>query len=161
MRLFIALIGIAFIITAAIYTFLGQDHEESFGTETAFPDTRVQIETASTNVLFTRSGEALPITLPPDEFDSLTDEGSFMTDRSADGFDVLYYAPEGALTVLLLAEPLSESRLAAEDYIMSRFNLSSEKLCDLNARIVTNRFVSNFFADRELGFSSCPGSVQL
>ena len=132
MKLLLLFTGTALLITIGIYVFT-QQNAALPTTNTEFPDANKQPDVSVQRILLTRSGEVLPITLPQDDFESLTDEGSFMTDFSGQGFDILYYAPEGALTVLLLEEPLGDSRTAAEDYIMSTFNIPATELCDLNA----------------------------
>ena len=128
-----------------------------------FPDTKEENDAPTeTDVLISQSGEHIPFRRPPEnETTNLTADSVLFAPAADARFDILYYEPESRLVVNLLEEPLGESRAAAELYIVNSLGLSPEVVCTLNTRVLTSRFVSNFYADQELGFSFCPGAVPL
>jgi hypothetical protein len=63
--------------------------------------------------------------------------------------------------VTLYAEPLGETRRAAEAALRNRLGVANEALCDLDAIVATGPGVSDTYRGLNLGFSFCSGSVKL
>jgi|CXWL01.1.fsa_nt_gi hypothetical protein len=63
--------------------------------------------------------------------------------------------------ILLLKEPLGESRKAVEKYLIEKLGISLEQMCNLNYSVGTPTSVNSVYASMNLGFSFCPKAVQL
>lgn len=71
------------------------------------------------------------------------------------------YDSTGTFTIALLREPLSASRKAAEQFLMTRLGISAEQLCSLQYQVLVSQDVNPAFAYGNLGFSSCQGAAKL
>lgn len=78
-----------------------------------------------------------------------------------DAFQILYYPEDNGFLVSLLAEPLGENRLRAENALRGKLQLTDEALCKLNAHVATSIHVNETYAGQNLGLSFCPGAVRL
>lgn len=76
-------------------------------------------------------------------------------------YEILYAGNDGGVIIALRKEPLRDTRLRAEAALTRHLNVSREKLCDLSISVSVARDVSAFYAGRELGISTCPGSQPL
>ena len=76
-------------------------------------------------------------------------------------FYVQYQAPTQMFVISLNQEPISQTRQQAEQYLMSKLNLTQDKMCHLRYSIAVPYFVNQYYAGENLGFSFCPGAVQL
>ena len=84
------------------------------------------------------------------------------TDSSSTAmYEILYAGNDEGIIVALRKEPLRDTRLTAEMALMRHLNVSRERLCDLSISVSVARDVSAFYAGRELGISTCPGSQPL
>lgn len=72
-----------------------------------------------------------------------------------------YQEPEGFFIISLLQEPLGESRIQAEAYLMTKLGADQSVLCALNYSVNTLWWVSEIYAGKNLGFSFCPGATPL
>jgi len=61
----------------------------------------------------------------------------------------------------LYEEPISEARLEAEQYLRDHLGVTKEQMCDLNYVVSVPNFVSPLFAGDSLGFSFCPGAIEI
>ena len=61
--------------------------------------------------------------------------------------------------VVLLQEPIGQSRKEAERYLMERLGISQNQMCTLRHTVSVPYFVNAFYTGMSLGFSFCPGSV--
>ncbi|MDB5244913.1 MAG: hypothetical protein JWN90_18 [Parcubacteria group bacterium] len=77
------------------------------------------------------------------------------------GFRVVYDERNQSFNVLLLAEPLKDSRKNAQQFLMQSLGIKAASLCSLNATVGTIQAVNGTYAGEELGFNGCPGAVVL
>ena len=78
-----------------------------------------------------------------------------------DSFSVSYSSNDNYFTLVILSEPIAESRKNAESFLMSRLGIGEQEMCQLHYSFSAPYWVNEFYAGRELGFSFCPGSVSL
>lgn len=76
-------------------------------------------------------------------------------------YNLTYFETDDYFQINLLAEPLGETRIAAEIALMQQLGISREQLCDLRIMVMTDVYTNQFLAGQELGISSCPGSTAL
>jgi len=74
---------------------------------------------------------------------------------------IVYIAETHYFNISLLQEPISESRAAAEAYLLQHLGLTKEQLCTLDYMVSVPDSVNNIYSDENLGFSFCQGAVQL
>lgn len=72
-----------------------------------------------------------------------------------------YIAETNYFNISLLKEPLSQSRLKAESYLLNQLGVTKEQLCTLDYMLTVPDFVNSIYSDENLGFSFCPGAVTL
>lgn len=77
--------------------------------------------------------------------------------RAEDGevYTIDYIKETDFFTITLLAEPLSESRRAAELYLQNLLGISEEQMCQLAYTVSVPRFVNEYVAGDSFGFSFC------
>lgn len=76
-------------------------------------------------------------------------------------YQITYIAETKYFNITLTQEPLGESRQKAEAYLMQLLQASKSQLCTLNYAVYAPNDVNSQYAGQNLGFSSCPGAVQL
>ncbi len=76
-------------------------------------------------------------------------------------FEIEYDANDQSFTVTLQKEPLSQTRSEAENYLLQVLGVDQNTLCRLNYYVGTTYWVNESYDDRNLGFSFCPGAVNL
>lgn len=76
-------------------------------------------------------------------------------------FNVSYDSNHSSFSILLLEEPLGQSRLHAETFLEEKLGLTEAQLCGLNYWLGTTYWVNEIYAGKNLGFSFCPGATQL
>lgn len=74
---------------------------------------------------------------------------------------IAYIAETQYFNVILNAEPLSESRKQAEQYLMNKLGLTAAEMCSLNYTLSVPGFVNEQYSGSSLDFSFCPGAVAL
>ena len=74
-------------------------------------------------------------------------------------FSITYEATDNYFNILLLNEPLGQSRNEAEQFLEGALGISADQLCSLNYSVGTVLSVNATYAGEELGFSNCPGAV--
>lgn len=79
----------------------------------------------------------------------------------ATGFRIVYDSRNQSFNVLILSEPLKDSRKAAEQFLIKSLGISQAGLCSLNVTVGTILSVNDTYAGQQLGFNGCPGSVLL
>ena len=72
-----------------------------------------------------------------------------------------YISQTGYFGVLLNQEPIAQARQAAEQYLMQKLGLDQNQMCKLSYMVSTPYSVNQYYAGVSLGFSFCPGAVQL
>jgi hypothetical protein len=80
---------------------------------------------------------------------------------SLSNYVVTYSQDTQFFNVTLLAEPLRDSRLAAEQYLRSLLGLSDADMCALHYTVSAPQYVSQQYSGNDLKFSFCPGSTSL
>lgn len=92
-------------------------------------------------------------TIIEDDFYELTD--------NLDVFGIYYASAGGNMTVMLYDEDTKQARLTAEKYLLSSLPYTKEQLCSVFVNVLTNQYVNPALSGINLGFSFCPGSVEL
>lgn len=64
-------------------------------------------------------------------------------------------------SIALLREPIGSARQAAEQYLQQHLGISQSQMCQLHYMVSTPAWVNGKYANTSLGFSFCPGAVQL
>lgn len=76
-------------------------------------------------------------------------------------FDILYNENNNSFAVALTEEPIVESRIAVEEYLLGRLGVSLDELCQMTIFVSVPFNVNEFYAGDSLGLPSCPNSVPL
>lgn len=76
-------------------------------------------------------------------------------------FIIEYIASTKFYNIALLREPLREVRSQAEQYLMERLGATQDDMCELSYMVSVSGSVSSAYTSTSLGFSFCPGAVQL
>ncbi|TSD05418.1 MAG: hypothetical protein Greene07147_739 [Parcubacteria group bacterium Greene0714_7] len=71
-----------------------------------------------------------------------------------------YIPDEQRIYVYIYKEPIGEIRRKSTDNLMQRLGLSEKDICTLDILVVAPRWVSEYYADKNLGFPGCPGAIQ-
>ncbi len=74
---------------------------------------------------------------------------------------IQYIADTKYFNIELLQEPLGTIRVEAENDLMKRLGITQTQMCQLNYTVSTPDSVNSVYASENLGFSFCPGAVQL
>lgn len=74
---------------------------------------------------------------------------------------ITYIASTQYFNIVLLREPIGETRERAEQYLMQHLSISAADLCKLDYTISTPTFVNSQYGGINLGFSFCPGATVL
>lgn len=81
---------------------------------------------------------------------------------SADAeFQILYFPLDAGFILTLQAEPLGETRRAAEAALRQELGLPDAQVCQLTIDVGVPHSVSTVYSGRNLGLSFCPGAVPL
>lgn len=76
-------------------------------------------------------------------------------------YTITYIAASSYFNIGLFSEPLGAHRKAAEAFLMQRLGISEGQMCALKYTVSTPVRVSEQYSGQSLGFSFCPGSVEL
>jgi len=80
---------------------------------------------------------------------------------SDEPYYIEYIASTGYFNISLLAIPIAESRVEAEQFLLGHLSVSEDQLCNINYRVTVPARVDLLYAGQSLGFSFCPGAVAL
>jgi hypothetical protein len=80
---------------------------------------------------------------------------------NTEDFQILYYPQDSYFLVSLLAEPLGETRRAAEAALRAKLKIPDAEICKLNLEVRTSFEVNPTYGGDHLGLSFCPGAVKL
>ena len=72
---------------------------------------------------------------------------------------IVYVASDQSFTISLEKEPLLQTRLDAEMYLMQMLGISKRDMCLLRYSVLVPNDVNEFYSGRNLGFSFCPGAT--
>jgi len=76
-------------------------------------------------------------------------------------YSILYTESDQSFNITLLAEPLDTVRKNAEAELLQILGVTLYQACTLVYEVSTPRFVNQFYAGKNLGFSFCPGATSL
>lgn len=116
---------------------------------------------------FIHNGETIEDVVNPGVFVLAGDLGYCLVDGTCpvaaetDLFSISYDQKSQSFSVGLLKEPLSETRIEVEAFLITRLGISKQQLCVLNHYVGTPYWVNERFTGINLGFSGCPDSVTL
>lgn len=86
---------------------------------------------------------------------------SYPADQNSDlEYEINYLSSDHTFTVVLAKEPIGEMRRKAADDLAQRLGVSASDLCALDALVVAPRWVSDYYADQNLGFPGCANGVR-
>lgn len=85
----------------------------------------------------------------------------YLTGSSTNGYAIGYRVTSQFFTIALEQEPLGETRVAAENFLLSALGINKSQACGLNYYVGTDVYVNNLYAGKNLGFSFCPGATAL
>jgi len=80
---------------------------------------------------------------------------------SQSAFNISYFKPTRSFTIAILEEPIGQSRIDAENYLMNVLGITSTQMCELDQYTSTDTQTNPAFAGIPLGFSFCPGAIKL
>jgi len=72
-----------------------------------------------------------------------------------------YIAATHYFTISISQEPIGQYRREAERYLQQKLGATQDQMCSLNYTIGVPDWVNSQYSDMNLGFSFCPGAVQL
>lgn len=116
---------------------------------------------------FIRNGETVADPLNPASYVLAGDTGYCLADGTCphgaetEKFQISFDEGSNTFSIALTAEPLSTARAEAEQFLMERLGVDSATLCKLNYFVSTTYWVNESYANRNLGFSACPGAALL
>lgn len=93
------------------------------------------------------------------------DEESFSLtgglEATQERFAISFYEPDDSFAISLTSEPLRDARFEAERFFLQTLGITQTAACSLNVSVGTMLTVNTFYAGQDLGFSFCPGSIEL
>jgi len=87
--------------------------------------------------------------------------GEFSPASNNPAYSIVYKEKDQAFTIGLWREPLSQTRTHAEEEFLRVLGISKEAACRLRYVISAPYEISPFYSGKNLGFSFCPGAVEL
>ena len=88
-------------------------------------------------------------------------DGSCPVASDITDFSVMYSETTQAFTIVLLREPIGETRRRAEAFMLERLGITETEACALRYHLGVPTSVNETFAGRNLGFSFCSGAAKL
>lgn len=76
-------------------------------------------------------------------------------------YEIAYRPADSRISVAIYREPIGEMRAKATSDVAERLGISTQELCALDSLVFAPRWVNSFYADKNLGFPGCAGSVKL
>lgn len=76
-------------------------------------------------------------------------------------YTITFLTTDSSFTISLLQEPVKETRMQAEQYLLQTLGLKERQLCGLNYTVSTPFWVNQVYAGANLLFSFCPGATDL
>jgi|SRR3989338_5452249 len=76
-------------------------------------------------------------------------------------YTIFYVDSDQSFTVSLMQEPIADTRKAAEQALLTKLGITQSQACALNYRVYVPYAVNQIYSSKNLGFSFCPGAVQL
>ena len=116
---------------------------------------------------FIHNGETVADTVNPGSYVLAGTVGYCLADGTCPSgypttnFSISYDEKTHFFNIVLLKEPLGAVRLEAEQFLASRLGITGQQLCGLDYSIGAPYWVNTTYADKNLGFSFCPGATVL
>lgn len=136
---------------------LGNENQDTVGTPAGTISihaldgfSNVRDFTKDVDVGMTVEGDAFYITSPSD----IT-----LSERDLE-YEISYTPDEKRIVVAIFREPIGEVRRKVSSELAKRLGISSMELCALDVLVIAPRWVSDYYADTNLGFPGCPGAVK-
>ncbi len=82
-------------------------------------------------------------------------------DTANNPYIIEYIQESSFFNISLTQEPIGESRSAAERYLVQRLDVTRNQMCALAYSVTVPDDVNSQYASVNLGFSFCPGAVEL
>lgn len=144
-------------IIASIYLYTQQEPKA------VIPDANQNTPVQETGPLYAYSanGERGPLIDPTKEAVTVDASTGNTVLAEKPNYNLEYFALDRTFTITLLDRNLREARIAAEQDLLVRFNLTEEQACSLNVSVGTVVSVSQEFSGQSLGLSFCAGRVDL
>lgn len=76
-------------------------------------------------------------------------------------YEIYFLSDTGFFDILLLKEPIAETRRSAAKDLADRLGISSDALCTLKYEVNVAYFVNSFYSAKNLGFPGCQGATAL
>jgi len=119
----------------------------------------IKIETKDGNVMEVHDIRSLPEALDKGSgfygYEAASNNTSYVT------FGILYSSFDDSFAVSLTREPLKIAREDAQKFLMKSLNIDEAGVCKLRAFVSVPAEINLQLAGKDLGFSFCPGSVEL
>lgn len=143
-------------VIASGYLYLNQKPAEQ-----ATEDQTLTPQPSGPLYVYFANGERGPL-LEPEKQALRTDEFTGNTVLTeAENYTLEYFPADQTFNIVLLGNNLRASRVAAEQDLLNRFQITEEQACSLRVTVGTIVSVSQEFSGRQLGLSFCPGRVDL
>ncbi len=116
---------------------------------------------------FLNNGETVKDAVNPGYFILAGDAGYCLANGQcikgapSDEFFISYNQRQVFFNISLIKEPLAQSRKNAEAFLMDRLGLNQTQMCTLDYYVTVSSSVNPVYAGKNLGWSFCPGAVQL
>ncbi len=79
----------------------------------------------------------------------------------ASDFSVYYNSAQQSFTIALTKEPIGQSRLDMQQFLLTTLGITEQQMCSLDYYVGTTYEVNSTYDDRNLGFSFCPDVTAL
>jgi len=84
-----------------------------------------------------------------------------VTPTASTAYQIFYQTTDDYFGITLYKEPLGQNRIAAENQLMQKLGITKEAMCSLSYDVSPGPGVNTAYDGKNLGFSFCPGAVQL
>lgn len=74
---------------------------------------------------------------------------------------ITYIEATSYFNIVLVQEPLGQSRVQAENYLQNTLRITREQMCSIDYTLSVPNSVNTIYSGTNLGFSFCPGAVTL
>jgi len=173
--LYILIILLIVVIAAIVYLNTVRDSDSQTNNDwTTFPESSGEIPDSKsatfeikgeTGLIEVRNFFSDPLTRNDPVNDGHYQLGTYIDPYSPLPSDEPYYIEYIASTqyfnISLLAVPVDESRMEAEQFLLNHLDLTEDQICNINYRVTVPARVSLLHAGQSLGFSFCPNAVAL
>lgn len=79
----------------------------------------------------------------------------------SNNFSVYYNSASQSFVIDLTQEPIGQTRLDMENFMLTTLEITQQQMCSLNYLVGVTRYVNLQYVGKNLGFSFCPGATVL